>query len=277
MEFRVPRLDEQVDDQLVQGHEWKIFPLLNRRRVFAGAENFHLFDFYTAAGRVNENVLAYSNRRGSEKALVLYHNKYANARGWTRISASALDKSSGQLRQRSLGEALDLPRNGFAVFKDHVARLEYIRDCAELWEKGFYAELSAYQHQVFMDWKIVYGADWEAVHRRLDGAGVDSVQAMLDGISVGTAVVQAAGPLATRGAKTPKGTRTGARTKAALKTGAKRASTRPARGAVKKSVTNMAAAKKTLPRKAAATKAPKKAPRKAPKRTPSGRRQKARK
>jgi glycosidase len=180
MEFRVPRLDEQPDDALVRGHEWKIFPLLHRRNVFAGADQFHLFDFYTSGGRVNENVLAYCNRRGSERALVLYHNRYATARGWVRVSAAALDRSSGQLVQRSLAEALDLPRSGFAIFTDYVTHLEYVRDCAELWDKGLYAELAAYEHQAFLDWRIVYGADWDLACRVLNGAGVESVESMVE-------------------------------------------------------------------------------------------------
>ncbi len=48
---------------------------------FAGVEHFHLFDFAGPGGKVNENVLAYSNRRGSERALVLYHNKRASCPG----------------------------------------------------------------------------------------------------------------------------------------------------------------------------------------------------
>ena len=35
MEFRTPKWDEQVDEGLVGGHEWKIFPLLHRRALFA--------------------------------------------------------------------------------------------------------------------------------------------------------------------------------------------------------------------------------------------------
>lgn len=188
MEFRVPRLDEQPDEALIHGHDWKIFPLLKRRALFAEAQQFHLFDFFGASGRVNENVLAYSNRRGGERALVLYHNKYANARGWVRLSAAALEKRSGHLVQRLLGEVLDLPHSGFAVFRDYVTHQEYIRDCADLWEAGLYADLGAYQHHAFLDWRIVHGADWDAVCRALNGAGVESVEGVREGITLGAAL-----------------------------------------------------------------------------------------
>ena len=109
MEFRTPKWDEQIDEGLVAGHEWKVFPLLHRRYLFAESDNFLLYDFYTQEGNVNEDVFAYSNRRGDERGLVLYHNKFAETGGWIKVSAAYLDKGSGDLRQRSLAEGLDLP------------------------------------------------------------------------------------------------------------------------------------------------------------------------
>ncbi|HTP02807.1 MAG TPA: alpha-amylase family glycosyl hydrolase [Anaerolineales bacterium] len=178
MEFRMPKWDEQPDEGLVRGHEWKIFPLLHRRPLFADVEHFLLFDLYREDGHVDENVFAYSNRSSSgERGLVFYHNKFADTRGWIRISAAYLDKASGQLLQRSLAEGLDLPHGGFAICRDDVTRLEYIRSCAELWEKGLFVELHAYQHHVFLDWRFVDGSEWQVVHDVLQGSGVASVQA----------------------------------------------------------------------------------------------------
>jgi glycosidase len=180
MEFRKPKWEETPDDGLIRGHEWKIFPLLHRRYLFAEVEAFHLYDFYTTDGGVDENVFAYSNRHGDERGLVIYHNRYADTRGWIKVSAAALDKNSGQLVQKTLGEALDLPREGYAIFRDYTSHLEFIRPCAEIWERGIYAELAAYHCYVFMDWWFVDGEQWAEVHRALNGAGVDSVQAKYD-------------------------------------------------------------------------------------------------
>jgi hypothetical protein len=55
--------------------------------------------------------------------------------------------------------------------------LEYIRSCPDLWEKGLYAELGAYQHHVFMDWRFVAGDDWSDVCAKLNGRGVESMHA----------------------------------------------------------------------------------------------------
>jgi glycosidase len=181
MEFRTPKWDEGIDEGLVRGHEWKIFPLLHRRYLFAGSDNFLLYDFYTGEGYVNEDVFAYSNRRGDERGLILYHNKFAETSGWIKTSAAYLDKASGDLRQRSLAEGLDLPFEGYVIFKDYVTQTEYIRSCEELWAKGLYVQLNAYQHYAFLDWRLImWDEQWQAVHDALNGAGVESVQGKWD-------------------------------------------------------------------------------------------------
>jgi glycosidase len=176
MEFRKPKLDEQPDEGLVGGHDWKIFPILHRRYLFADVEQFFLYDLFAPNGGVDENVFAYSNVFQRERGLILYHNRFADTRGWIKTSAAYLDKSTGDLRQKSLAEGLSLPYEGYVVFKDFVTHLEYIRSCEEIWQKGMYVELRAYQHHAFMDWRFVDGEKWGAVHDALNGAGVESIQ-----------------------------------------------------------------------------------------------------
>ena len=161
---------------MIQAHEWRIFPLLHRRSLFADVENFLLFDFYRPTGGVDENVFAYSNRLGEERGLVIYHNKFADTNGWIKTSAAALDKGSGKLTQRTLAEGLKLPRQGYVIFKDYASQLEYVRSCEELWSKGMYVELGAYQCHAFMDFRFVYEKEWQTIHDELSGTGVQSMQ-----------------------------------------------------------------------------------------------------
>jgi hypothetical protein len=177
MEFRKPKWDETPNEGLIAGHAWKIFPLLHRRSLFADVENFFLFDLFTASGAVDENVFAYSNVHNDERGLVLYHNRFADTRGWVKTSVAYLDKSTGDLRQKSLAEALGLSFEGFVIFKDYVTHLEYIRSCEELWSKGLYVELHAYQHHIFMDWRFVDDERWGEIHFALNGAGAESMSA----------------------------------------------------------------------------------------------------
>ncbi len=180
MEFRKPKWDETPDEGLIAGHNWKIFPILHRRSLFADVEQFFLYDLFTQDGSVDENVFAYSNVHNDERGLVLYHNRFGETKGWIKTSAAYLDKGTGDLRQKSLAEALSLPFEGYVIFKDYVTHLEYIRACEELWQKGLYVELHAYQHHVFMDWQFVDDEKWKAVHTALNGAGAESMQAKWD-------------------------------------------------------------------------------------------------
>jgi hypothetical protein len=177
MEFRKPKWDETPDEGLVGGHDWKIFPILHRRSLFADVEQFFLFDIFRADGGVDENVFAYSNIHGDERGLVIYHNRFADTSGWIKTSAAYLDKNTGDLKQKSLAEALGLPFEGYVILKDYVTHLEYIRSCEDFWQKGMYLELHAYQHHVFMDWRFVDDEKWQTIYDALNGAGVESMQA----------------------------------------------------------------------------------------------------
>lgn len=91
-----------------------------------------------------------------------------------------MDKASGNLVQRRLSEGLGLPEAGYAIFKDYVTALEYIRPCRELVEKGLFVLLGSYQCHVFLDWRFVNGNEWKAVYEFLNGTGVPSVQEKFD-------------------------------------------------------------------------------------------------
>jgi len=196
MEYRHAKWNESVDDDLVRGHEGRIFPLMHRRALFTNVEDFRLYDLYTldpqsasTSGQVNEDVFAYSNRIGNERCLVVYHNKYAETSGWIKNSAASMDKTSGKLFQKTLSEALTLPNDSYAVFKDYVTGLDYIRSCQEMTDKGFYLELGGYQCHVFLDWRFVNGDQWGKVNRILSGAGTPSVLRIFDELFLPDGVV----------------------------------------------------------------------------------------
>lgn len=257
MEFRKPKWDEQPDEGLIGGHDWKIFPILHRRYLFAEVEQFYLYDLFTTNGDVDENVFAYSNVFQSERGLILYHNRFADTRGWIKISAAYLDKGAGELRQKSLADGLRLPHEGYAIFRDYVTHLEYIRSCGELWQKGLYVELHAYQHHAFMDWRIVDGKEWGAVYDALNGAGVESMQGKWEELF---GVTKAEAPEARKPAKRRKKTVAKTRARKAKKTAKKKpsASARTAAkktaGTGKRPAARTAAVKKTAKKKPASKK-----------------------
>ena len=187
MEFRYPKLWEWPDPALVARHEREIFPLLQKRYLFAGVDRFRLFDFFMADGSVNEDVFAYSNACGDERTLVLYHNKFATARGWIRTSAAYAVKQGDRkaLAQATLGEALDLHNDEahFTVFHDAISKLEFIRSSHELCTQGLYVELNAYQYHVF-DYirEVVSDAThpYAELNARLQGRWVASIEEELE-------------------------------------------------------------------------------------------------
>jgi len=183
MEYKRAYWDEAVDQGLVRGHEMWIFPLLRRRWLFSGAENFVLYDFH-AGHTVDENVFAYSNRAGEQRALVLYHNRYACCAGWIKDSAAFAVKGADdatELRRTTLGDALGVTAEDhvYVAFRDHTQGLEYLRAGRELVEKGLYVELGEYQFHVFMDFRAIRDdaeGSWQRLSAALNGRGVESLE-----------------------------------------------------------------------------------------------------
>ena len=181
MEFKRAYWNEQPDQGLIWQHNRIIFPLLKKRYLFAGVENFRLYDFFSHSGRVNENVLAYSNRTGFERSLVVVHNKFGDTRGWLRTSCAYFDKDGNGLRQVTLGVGLGISeeRNTFLVFRDFLTGLEYIRENRTIREKGLELELGAYKAHVFMDFREVSDDpehSWRKVCDQLNGSGTRNLE-----------------------------------------------------------------------------------------------------
>ncbi|HOW53965.1 MAG TPA: alpha-amylase family glycosyl hydrolase [Syntrophorhabdaceae bacterium] len=184
MEYRRAYWDEPPDRHLIERHQREIFPLLHRRYLFAGVEDFLLYDFFTPEGTVNEDVFAYSNRSGDEKTLFIFNNRYSSVKGWVHRSvAFSVREDSAEKRgliQRDLGAGLGInPQAGhYMIFRDHVTNLEYIRSNRELAEKGLFVELGAYHYHVFIDFREIEDNEWQHFSQLctyLDGRGVPDI------------------------------------------------------------------------------------------------------
>ncbi len=183
MEYKRAYWDEKVDEGLVRGHEMWIFPLLQRRWLFSGSENFVLYDFH-AGENVDENVFAYSNRVDEHKALVLYHNCHTTTSGWIRESVSFLasgESEGGRLEKTSLAAALgaDGKDDCYLAFRDQTEGLEYLRSSNELREQGLYIELKEYQFHIFLDFREIsddVDGSWLKLYKHLNGSGVASLE-----------------------------------------------------------------------------------------------------
>ncbi|MGB5106569.1 MAG: alpha-amylase family glycosyl hydrolase [Candidatus Zixiibacteriota bacterium] len=182
MEYRRAYWDEQADDDMVRRHEAEIFPLMRKRHLFSGAANFAFYDFRTVEGWVDENVFAYSNRAGDERAVVIYNNAFNSTKGWIHTS-TAINVASGDnphLVRKSLSEALGLKvgEGDLYVFRDTRTHLQYVRSGQQIASDGLYAELNGYQYQAFLDWREIYDHDgtWRTLMHRLNGGGVHNIE-----------------------------------------------------------------------------------------------------
>ncbi|HTP64513.1 MAG TPA: alpha-amylase, partial [Geobacteraceae bacterium] len=182
MEYRRAYWEEPEDEHLIAGHEALIFPLMRRRRLFSGSENFVFYDFFNGDA-VDENVFAYSNGAFGEHGLILYNNRYGDTAGWIRVSTAIAGKNeSGEtiLVKKTLAEALGLNSDDgcYYAFRDYSCGLEYLRSGRELCEQGVYAELQGYEYRAFLDFREIrddeFGS-WGKLRARLGGKGTASI------------------------------------------------------------------------------------------------------
>jgi hypothetical protein len=184
MEYKRPRYDETPNQHLVDRHQREIAPLLKNRHVFAESANFALFDFWREDGKIDENVFAWSNRLGDQRALAIYHNKYSSTVGTLHRSSSRTDKSTGALYSLQIHEALALPGDGNAVlaYQDNASGLHFLRRLGEIRDRGLHLHLGAYQYHVFQNWREMHSTaeyPWDALCGDLNGTGVWSLDEAL--------------------------------------------------------------------------------------------------
>ena len=184
MEFKRARMEEHPNEGLIAGHEHHIAPLLKKRALFAESANFVLYDFWTGQGTVDENVFAYSNRLHDQRALIIYNNRYGNTHGTIHVSAAFMEKQSGKLRQRSLGDSLAIPNDHGVIlaFRDTALGLEYLRRATDLHHHGLTLDLRGYQYVVLLHWRDLRSTaeqPWDRLCDALHGGGVHSVDEAL--------------------------------------------------------------------------------------------------
>jgi hypothetical protein len=194
MEYKTARFEEWPNEELVARHMREIAPLLKNRQLFAESHNFVMYDFWAGENNVNENVFVYSNRvdhsgsgyggSGKERALIFYNNAYQSTHGTIHVSVASMDKGSGELRQRTLTDALHLPSdpNLYLAWRDSASHLEYLRRSSDFDHHGFSLELRGYQYAVLLHWRELYATaeqPWDQLAGVLGGGGVHSLDEAL--------------------------------------------------------------------------------------------------
>ncbi len=169
MEYKKAYYDETPDIELIERHRTEIFPLLHKRYLFSEADHFVLYDLVTQEGIVNEDVFIFSNYYRDERALIVYHNKWGDTRGWIQGSTPVNSHSIDLLT----GLGISLSDGDYLTFKDQVTGLNYLRSIDELNNRGLFLELGAYKYHAFLDFKIETDHDGSLaiLEKILDGKG----------------------------------------------------------------------------------------------------------
>jgi len=187
VEFLRPRMNETADHGFLE-HHWRVIsPLLKRRRLFAGVDDFMFYDFRCDDGSVDENVFAYSNADGIERSLVIFNNVYGHTAGSLDHSVPKLVRTqsgSRELKANRLSEAFQLSTDPavYSIFRDVMTGLEHIYSNQELLHSGLRLELGPYGCMALLDHRQVHSSEhkrYDAVAAYLGSRGVPSIEEAL--------------------------------------------------------------------------------------------------
>jgi len=185
MEYRRAYWNEEPDQGFIDHHWRTVFPLLRRRWIFSGIDNFNLYDFLND-GAVVENVYVLSNGPAGQRHLVLVNNSPQPA--WGRVDRALAKASPEQEGSRHsappLVEQLGLQPSsrGLCRFRDLCGSGEYLRRAQDLIDHGFDWTLAGYQALVFCDFQTIDDpdGDWAQLHQQLGDRPVANLdQALL--------------------------------------------------------------------------------------------------
>ncbi len=185
MEYQRAYYHEHPNQEMTDRHEREIFPLVGKRYLFSEVQHFNLYDYIGDDGRLNENVFAFSNRHGDEKALILFNNKYEMAGGHIRTSAPRLstEGSDKKMTTTVLADALGIQHSGNMYYhaREHISGLEYLFRGEDIHREGFHWSLRGFEYRVFLSFRELHDRDGSlaALHGRLGGRGTESLKKAL--------------------------------------------------------------------------------------------------
>jgi len=130
MDFLQPHLKETPDEHLITRHKELIHPLLENRFKYSRSKNFKLHNYHYTNGKINNNVIAYSNQNYNYQSLVIYNNADRQSDGFIKIPSKLLENNSVVLMDFYSKEEINIP---FSAIED----------------RGISIRLSPYECRVF--------------------------------------------------------------------------------------------------------------------------------
>lgn len=181
MEYQRAYYDETPNQYLVSEHYRRIFPLLRKRYLFSGVENFNLYDCINN-GNVEESVYAFTNGTDKEMTLVLVNNQYERAQGFISTSCPKLSKEGEDRKENtvSIAEALGLTfsSKSYVLLDDFADGLTYVYPSISIFDNGLEVALNGYESRVFWNIREVDDTDgcYEKLYKEYKGRGIRDIQ-----------------------------------------------------------------------------------------------------
>ncbi len=178
MEYKKAYWDEWPNDQLIGNHYKKIFPLMKKRYLFSGAENFNLYDLKSQE-KIHESAFCYSNGTHEEKTLVLYNNQYESVEGYINTSCEKLNKNQNKLYSTTLASNFKLTLSGkhFLIYKNFNDGLTYLIPSIKVYDEGLWFHLKGYETKVLMDIREIEDNDgaYSKLYSKIANNGVEDI------------------------------------------------------------------------------------------------------
>ena len=189
MEYSKAYWNEEPNEYILNRHKKEVFPVLKKRAIFSGIENFRLYDFNNGYG-VDQDVFVYTNKFKKEKGLFIYNNAYKETEGSIRVSVPYKDKLSDKNVTENITDVLGILNSSkcYLMYKDMTTGLEYIVSAKEIYENGFRFKLKAYEYHLLMNFKVVMDDEWGhygKLWNHLHGEGVPNIKATFDSVVLG--------------------------------------------------------------------------------------------
>lgn len=184
MEYQRAYYNEMIDENLVRRHQKEIFPLMKKRRLFSQVENFDFYDFVTAQNEIDENVFAYTNSSGNEKALIIFNNSYTETTGCIQFSSGRMKSKNNSEEKfffsQKISDALQFKNDvqHFYIYTDHRTKLQYLISGKESVENGLLFTLRAYDYKVCLNFQEIFdtAGEYQLLCNFLNGRGVESIE-----------------------------------------------------------------------------------------------------
>ncbi|GAB4148365.1 MAG: hypothetical protein Fur0015_13700 [Ignavibacteriales bacterium] len=154
---------------------------MKKRYLFAEVNNFWFYDCSDSFGNINENVFAFTNSYGNEKAFVLYNNRFERAEGKIFLSTPKLtsEGNNKKLTKLTLISALKIrnDENIFYICFDEISKQNFIYDYHDF-ANGFQVSLNGFEHRVFLGFTEVYDSDgiFRKLHEKYYHIGIDDIE-----------------------------------------------------------------------------------------------------